>query len=72
MHQNGHSERLQIATLCITAFFGMAGGAMVSPTLPSIMNHFEVSGKIIGWVMGIYTLSTAVFMPIIGVLADRF
>ncbi|MCF7927847.1 MAG: MFS transporter [Spirochaetales bacterium] len=45
---------------------------MVSPTLPAIMNSFGVSGRQIGWVMGVYTLAAALFMPVIGVLADRF
>ncbi|MFO7849818.1 MAG: MFS transporter [Spirochaetia bacterium] len=71
MNEQARQQRLQIVTLCITAFFGMAGGAMVSPTLPAIMNHFSVSGQRIGWVMGVYTLSTAVFMPVVGVLSDR-
>ncbi len=64
-------KRFRLFSLCATAFFGMAGGAMVSPTLPAIMNRFDISGQSIGWVMGVYTLSTALFMPIIGFLSDR-
>jgi len=66
-----NKHQMQLVSLCIAAFFGMAGGAMVSPTLPSIMGHFKVSAQAIGWVMGVYTLSTAIFMPVTGVLADR-
>jgi MFS family permease len=50
----------------------MAGGALVAPTLPAIMSAFSISKQNIGWVMGVYTLSTAISMPFVGVLSDRY
>lgn len=61
----------QLPVICATAFFGMAGGALVAPTLPSIMAAFSVSKQAIGFVMGVYTLSTAICMPFVGFLSDR-
>jgi MFS family permease len=61
----------KLPVICATAFFGMAGGALVAPTLPSIMAAFSVGKQAIGFVMGVYTLSTAICMPFVGFLSDR-
>lgn len=72
MSDRQQSSGVQLFIICATAFFGMAGGAMVAPTLPAIMKSFQVDKQSIGWVMGVYSMATAICMPFIGILSDRF
>ncbi len=51
--------------------FGVMGGALVAPGLPSLIEPFGVSEEAVGLVLGAYTLSAAISLPLIGLLLDR-
>ena len=51
--------------------FGVMGGALVAPGLPSLVEPFDVSSDAVGLVLGSYTLSAALSLPLIGLLLDR-
>ena len=51
--------------------FGVMGGAMVAPGLPSLIEPFGVSDDAVGLVLSAYTFSAAISLPFIGLLIDR-
>ncbi|ATU08424.1 MFS transporter [Methanohalophilus portucalensis] len=57
--------------LCITAFFAMAGGAILAPVLPDMVAPLDTTSHEIGLVISVYTISTAIFTLVIGHFVDR-
>ncbi|MFW5987298.1 MAG: MFS transporter, partial [Methanohalophilus sp.] len=57
--------------LCITAFFAMAGGAILAPVLPDMVVPLNTTSHEIGLVISVYTISTAIFTLVIGHFVDR-
>jgi predicted MFS family arabinose efflux permease len=57
--------------ICIVAFFSMAGGALLSPALPSMMNPLHATSQDVGLLISAYTISTAIFALVIGHFIDR-
>lgn len=57
--------------ICIVAFFSMAGGALLSPALPSMMNPLHATSQEVGLLISAYTISTAIFALVIGHFIDR-
>lgn len=51
--------------------FGVMGGALIAPALPSLIPPFDVSEDRVGLVLSVYTLSAALALPFIGFLLDR-
>lgn len=49
----------------------MAGGALLGPALPLMVEPLETTTKTVGWIMGIYTLSTAISMLVFGMVTDQ-
>ncbi|MDR7666265.1 MFS transporter [Methanosarcina sp. Z-7115] len=57
--------------ICIVAFFSMAGGALLSPALPAMMNPLHATSQDVGLLISAYTISTAIFALVIGHFIDR-
>ncbi len=51
--------------------FGVMGGALVAPGLPSLIEPFGIEEGSAGLVLSVYTLSAAAALPVIGLLLDR-
>lgn len=66
----GDLTRFYISIFSIVSFFGMAGGALLGPVLPIMVEPLNATREAVGWVMAIYTLSTAVFMLYFGTITD--
>ncbi len=57
--------------LCITAFLAMAGGALIAPALPEMVEPLQTTTHSVGLLMSVYALATAIFTLIIGHFIDR-
>ncbi|WP_406670906.1 MFS transporter [Methanolobus sp. ZRKC4] len=57
--------------LCITAFFAMAGSAILAPVLPEMVTPLNTTSHEIGLLISVYTISTAIFTLVIGHFIDR-
>jgi len=57
--------------LCVTAFFAMAGSAILAPVLPEMVAPLKTTSHEIGLMISVYTISTAIFTLIIGHFIDR-
>ncbi len=57
--------------LCITAYFAMAGGALLAPVLPEMVEPLQTTSHEIGLLISAFTLSTAIFTLVIGHVIDR-
>jgi ACDE family multidrug resistance protein len=53
-------------------FVALMGFPIISPALPAVRDALNISTKDIGWVMAAYSLPGIVFMPLSGLLADRY
>lgn len=63
---------LTLALILTVAVFGMMGGALLGPALPAIKQAFGISKETTGLVMAVYLLTTAVMMPFIGFMMDKY
>ena len=61
---------MQLFLIIIMGTFGVMGGALVAPGLPTIGAAFGVEGGMVGLVLSVYTLSAAFSLPILGYLID--
>ncbi|MFW5946695.1 MAG: MFS transporter [Candidatus Natronoplasma sp.] len=59
-----------IAVLLIMGAFGVMGGGLVAPGLPTIGEAFDAPKAQYGWILSIYTLSAAISLPFIGYFID--
>jgi len=64
-------KKSHILLLCINAFLGMAGGALLGPVLPEMLDPLNVTAGTAGLLMSVYALSTALFTLVIGQFIDR-
>ena len=60
-----------ILLLCITTFLAMAGGALIAPALPQMVEPLHTSTHSVGLLMSVYALATAIFTLVIGHFIDR-
>ncbi|MFP4200531.1 MAG: MFS transporter [Clostridia bacterium] len=60
-----------LITLLTMGAFGVMGGALIAPTLPTLSVAFGVAEDRVGLVLSVYTLSAAFALPFIGLLIDR-
>ncbi len=58
-----------IYSITLTAIMGVAS---LSPALPEIQQHFQVTKIQVGYLIMIFTLPGIILTPIMGILADRF
>jgi predicted MFS family arabinose efflux permease len=64
-------RNIHLLMLCIIAFFAMAGGAILAPVLPEMVEPLQTTSHEIGLLMSVYTISTAIFTLVIGHFIDR-
>ncbi|ADQ15537.1 MFS transporter [Halanaerobium hydrogeniformans] len=62
---------MQLFLVIIMGTFGVMGGALVAPGLPTIGAAFGVEGGTVGLILSVYTISAAFSLPILGYLIDR-
>ncbi|MGM0406298.1 MAG: MFS transporter [Thermoplasmatota archaeon] len=66
----GHVSKFVIITLMIMGAFGVMGGGLVAPGLPTIGRAFDAPDEQIGLILSLYTLSAAISLPFIGYFID--
>ncbi|MCC4767395.1 MFS transporter [Methanosarcina sp. DH1] len=64
-------KNIHLLMLCITAFFAMAGGAILAPALPDMVEPLQTTSHEVGLLISGYTISTAIFTLVIGNFIDR-
>ncbi|MEL4305780.1 MFS transporter [Methanococcoides sp. LMO-2] len=64
-------EPYHLLFLAITVFFAMAGGAILAPVLPQMVDPLSSSPNEVAQLMAVYTISTAIFSLVIGHFVDR-
>ena len=60
----------KLVIILIMGGFGVMGGGLLAPALPTLSNVFAVSKDQIGLVLSVYTLAAAITLPFIGLLID--
>jgi len=65
-------DKTTLPIICLVAFFGMSGGALLGPVLPAMVEPLHTSREAVGMVLAVYTFSTALSMLLIGSIVDRF
>ena len=53
-------------------FTSLLGFPIISPALPAVRDALGISTENIGWIMAAYSLPGIFFMPLSGLLADRY
>ncbi|MBT3916422.1 MAG: MFS transporter, partial [Rhodospirillaceae bacterium] len=53
-------------------FTSLLGFPIISPALPAARDALNISTENIGWIMAAYSLPGLLFMPLSGLLADRY
>lgn len=64
-------KNAHLLMLCITAYFAMAGGALLAPVLPEMVEPLKTTSHEVGLLISAFTLSTAIFTLVIGHFIDR-
>ncbi len=64
-------KNIHLLMLCITAYFAMAGGALLAPVLPEMVEPLQTTSHEVGLLISAFTLSTAIFTLVIGHFIDR-
>ncbi len=59
-----------LVILLAMAGFGVMGGGLLAPALPSLIEPFGVTEAAVGLVLGVYTFSAALSLPFTGLLID--
>jgi len=57
--------------ICITTFFAMAGGSLLAPVLPDMVEPLKTTSHEVGLLISTYAISTAIFALVIGHFIDR-
>ncbi|MDD1730000.1 MAG: MFS transporter [Methanospirillum sp.] len=60
-----------VLVLCITAFLAMAGGALIAPALPEMVEPLHTTTHNVGLLMSVYALATAICTLVIGHFIDQ-
>lgn len=63
-------KNIHLLMLCITAFFAMAGGAILAPALPDMVKPLQTTSQEVALLISGYTISTAIFTLVIGNFID--
>lgn len=62
----------KLIIILIMGSFGVMGGGLLAPALPTLSNAFAVTEDNVGLVLSVYTLAAAITLPFIGLLIDLF
>ena len=60
----------KLIILLVMGGFGVMGGGLLAPALPSLIEHFGIDEATVGLVLGIYTFAAALSLPFTGFLID--
>ncbi|MEM9774387.1 MAG: MFS transporter, partial [Chloroflexota bacterium] len=72
-NQDAYASRTWIVgAILIGTIAGATGNSMMAVALPDIVGNYQVGLNLGVWVIAVYSLFVAVFMPIFGWLGDRF
>lgn len=66
------NNRTTLFILLGNLFIAFLGIGLIIPILPTIMNEFEVSGKVVGYLTAAFALSQLIVSPFAGKAADKF
>lgn len=66
----GSLSKFVIFILLVVGAFGVMGGGLVAPSLPTIGEAFDAPEEQYGWILSIYTLAAAISLPFIGYFID--
>ncbi|MGA9189095.1 MAG: MFS transporter [Methanosarcina sp.] len=64
-------KNTHLLMLCITAYFAMAGGSLLAPVLPDMVEPLKTTSHEVGLLISTYAISTAIFALVIGHFIDR-
>ncbi len=64
-------KNTHLLMLCIAAYFAMAGGSLLAPVLPDMVEPLKTTSHEIGLLISTYAISTAIFALVIGHYIDR-
>ncbi len=64
-------KKFHLYILCITGYLAMAGGALLAPVLPEMVQPLHTTTQAIGLLMSVYTFSTALSTLVISHFIDR-
>lgn len=64
-------KNVHLLMLCITTFFAMAGGSLLAPVLPDMVEPLKTTSHEVGLLISTYAISTAIFALVIGHFIDR-
>ena len=68
--EKGSIPKFVIVILLVMGAFGVMGGGLVAPGLPTIGRAFEAPEEQYGWILSVYTLAAAMSLPFIGYFID--
>ncbi|MEF8874853.1 MAG: MFS transporter [Candidatus Thermoplasmatota archaeon] len=68
--EQGSIPKYVIVILLVMGAFGVMGGGLVAPGLPTIGEAFDAPEEQYGWVLSVYTLAAAISLPFIGYFID--
>jgi len=66
--QRGSLPTYLVVMILVMGAFGVMGGGLVAPALPTIGGAFDVPEGQQGLVLSVYTLAAAISLPFIGYL----
>ncbi len=66
----GNISKFVVMILLLLGAFGVMGGGLVAPGLPTIGAAFDAAEEHVGLILSIYTLAAALSLPVIGYLID--
>ena len=69
MQASADKNTLMVISL---TFASLLGFPIISPALPAVRDALDISNENIGWVMAAYSAPGIIFIPIVGLLADKF
>ncbi|MGG0667189.1 MFS transporter [Lederbergia citrisecunda] len=65
------SNNLALYILMFNMFIAMAGIGLIIPIMPEFLGTFGVAGKVLGFLIAIFSFAQFIFSPISGGLSDR-
>lgn len=63
-------KNIHLLMLCTTTYFAMAGGSLLAPVLPDMVEPLKTTSHEIGLLISTYAISTAIFALVIGHFID--
>ena len=66
------ASRKNTLVIIFLTFASLLGFPIIAPALPSVRDAFNISTSDIGLVMAAYSAPGIIFIPIMGILADRY